>query len=77
MENWHLPVLLSPGRISTASVAEVFRSVNSFTCSLGIFQIAVFLLGLGASEAKCKPFKRGMSVSYSISVPWILAPLIF
>lgn len=37
----------------------------------------VFLLGLGASETKYKPFRKRMSVSYSILGPLDFNPIGF
>lgn len=58
---------------------EQMLSVNEspFTYSLGTFQIAVFMLGLGMSRTVRETFKGGFQFLIEDWVPWTSAPLIF
>lgn len=61
-------MLLSPRRISTvlhsSSQWPQISKWFSFTYNLGIFQTAVYSLGLGKSKTTHEPSRRGTSVSY-------------
>ena len=53
------------------------RKCISFTYSPLASHTAVSLLGLGASETACEPFKRGISVPHSASGPSDASPVGF
>ena len=56
---------------SAPSASALDSQMAAFTYSLGTFWTALILLGLRVSEAACKPFEKGVSVSYTL---WFSKP---